>query len=259
MLDAELATRDLALEELRSSTSATDATHAELVLSLANEVRRADALKEQLAAVEQQHLELSNTSQANRSELEQRLADIEALSLELDEQIIAAEQLGAVPSVSEQTRAGLEQRLRRAEEQLRTAKNTRGTLTAQLAQMSAVSIELEALSAEGEALSRAVRASEQAMLELDGKLSLAEGEFVPREPGLDTVGCSSDVAPAARAQAHLIFFQSAGGYELIEREGHPPPEGSKVELPTGPMQVVRRVARSPYPDNALPCAYLTPA
>ncbi len=110
-LEAELARRDLALEELRSSTSATDATHAELVLSLANEVRRADALKEQLVAVEQQHLELSNTSQANRSELEQRLGQageqVAMLEAELARRDLALEELRSSTSATDATHAEL--------------------------------------------------------------------------------------------------------------------------------------------------------
>ena len=61
-------------------------------------------------------------------------------------------------------------------------------------------------------------------------------------------------APAGRwdaAESHLVFFQGADGYELVERSGPPPSEGSSVG-----EQIVARVASAPIPGSALPCAYL---
>ena len=60
--------------------------------------------------------------------------------------------------------------------------------------------------------------------------------------------------PAGRwdsAESHLVFFQGPDGYELVERSGPPPSEGSSVDA-----QIVARVASAPIPGTALPCAYL---
>jgi hypothetical protein len=63
-----------------------------------------------------------------------------------------------------------------------------------------------------------------------------------------------EAAPAGRwagAESHLVFFQGAEGYELVERPGPPPTEGSTVG-----EQTVARIASAPIPGTALPCAYL---
>ena len=60
--------------------------------------------------------------------------------------------------------------------------------------------------------------------------------------------------PAGRwdaAESHLVFFQGPDGYELVERSGPPPSEGSSIDA-----QIVARVASAPIPGSALPCAYL---
>jgi len=60
--------------------------------------------------------------------------------------------------------------------------------------------------------------------------------------------------PAGRwdtAESHLVFFQGPDGYELVERSGPPPSEGSSIG-----EQIVARVASAPIPGSALPCAYL---
>jgi len=60
--------------------------------------------------------------------------------------------------------------------------------------------------------------------------------------------------PAGRwdaAESHLVFFQGAEGYELVERSGPPPSEGSTVD-----SRLVARIASAPFPGSALPCAYL---
>ena len=62
------------------------------------------------------------------------------------------------------------------------------------------------------------------------------------------------MVPAGRwdaAESHLVFFQGKDGYELHERSGPPPIEGSKVG-----QQQVARVSSAPFPGSALPCAYL---
>ena len=61
----------------------------------------------------------------------------------------------------------------------------------------------------------------------------------------------------ADAQKHLVFVWKTSGYELVERSGEAPPQGTEVE--EGEKRfVVTRVAASPLPGDARPCAYLQP-
>ena len=48
------------------------------------------------------------------------------------------------------------------------------------------------------------------------------------------------------------------GYELVQREGEPPPVGSIVELDGQGRWVVNRIGQSPLPQDRRPCAYLLP-
>jgi chromosome segregation ATPase len=65
-----------------------------------------------------------------------------------------------------------------------------------------------------------------------------------------------DAAPSvAPASSHLVFLQLAGGYELVERAGPPPPRHSPVEFPElcdGAL-VVAGSRPSPFPDDTRPC------
>jgi hypothetical protein len=59
---------------------------------------------------------------------------------------------------------------------------------------------------------------------------------------------------------YLLFISRSTGYELVEREGEPPPVGSEVELDegAGARFVVSKIAPSPLPQDDRPCAYLQP-
>jgi hypothetical protein len=63
--------------------------------------------------------------------------------------------------------------------------------------------------------------------------------------------------PPGMAGTHILFVSRPTGYELIEREGDPPPPGSQVELEEngGAFEVVK-VAPSPLPSDQRLCAYL---
>ena len=54
---------------------------------------------------------------------------------------------------------------------------------------------------------------------------------------------------------HLLFVWKPTGYELHERDGEPPAVGSEVEL-DGRRERVSKIAPSPLPGDARPCAYL---
>ena len=57
-------------------------------------------------------------------------------------------------------------------------------------------------------------------------------------------------------QTHCLFVSKPTGYELLNREGEPPPVGSIVELEGQGRWVVNRVSASPLPQDRRPCAYL---
>jgi hypothetical protein len=60
---------------------------------------------------------------------------------------------------------------------------------------------------------------------------------------------------AAPASSHLVFLQLADGYELVERDGPPPPRHSPLEFPDlfdGAL-VVAGSRPSPFPGDTRPC------
>ena len=59
--------------------------------------------------------------------------------------------------------------------------------------------------------------------------------------------------------SHCLFVSKPTGYELVDREGVPPPVGSIVELDGQGRWVVNRISQSPLPQDRRPCAYLLPA
>jgi hypothetical protein len=59
------------------------------------------------------------------------------------------------------------------------------------------------------------------------------------------------------AGKHLLFVSKPSGYELVERDGAPPEIGSEIEVgDDGHRFTVAKVAPSPLPEDARPCAYL---
>jgi hypothetical protein len=57
--------------------------------------------------------------------------------------------------------------------------------------------------------------------------------------------------------AYVLFVWTPSGYELREREGEPPSVGAEVEE-SGGRFTVAKLAPSPLPGDARPCAYLQP-
>ena len=68
-----------------------------------------------------------------------------------------------------------------------------------------------------------------------------------------------DSARMAAQSGHCLFVSKPTGYELLDREGEPPPVGSTVELDDDGSWVVNRISQSPLPQDRRPCAYLLPA
>ena len=54
---------------------------------------------------------------------------------------------------------------------------------------------------------------------------------------------------------HLLFIWKPSGYELREADGEVPAVGSRVEVDDREEQVIK-IAPSPLPHDARPCAYL---
>lgn len=180
-MQAELAARDAAIEQLKESVATIEAGRAELEQALAHEVERGAAFRAELAA--------AGASETVSSELEERLSTLEAET---------EERLEAAGSELESVRTKLEA-------ELAAAQDRAATLEADVASRDAEIAELRAV-------------------------------------------------PAGRwdsAESHLVFFQGAEGYELHERSGPPPSEGSRVGA-----QIVARISAAPLPGSALPCAYL---
>ncbi|MBA2461371.1 MAG: hypothetical protein H0V45_06355 [Actinobacteria bacterium] len=68
-------------------------------------------------------------------------------------------------------------------------------------------------------------------------------------------------AAPAEASSHLVFVQLADRYELVERDGPPPPRNAALELPelgNGAL-VVAGLRRSPLPGDMRPCVVAEPA
>lgn len=259
-MQAELTARDASIEQLQASVATIEAGRAELERALANEVERGTAMRAELAA--------AGTSESVRAEFEQRLAGLE------DE---VAERLKGAAAEFESSRAGLEQQLAEARERvtlleadiatrdasIEELRASAATVEAELAGASEpVRVELEQRLAglEAELAERlkaaaadfeAVRvALEQQLTEAHERVASLQAEVATREAEI----AERSVVPAGRwdsAESHLVFFQGKDGYELHERSGPPPIEGSKVG-----QQQVARISSAPFPGSALPCAYL---
>ena len=261
-MQAELTARDASIEQLKASVATIEAGRAELERALANEVERGTAMRAELAA--------AGASPSVRAELEQRLAGLE------DE---VAERLKGAAAEFESSRVGLEQQLSEARERV-------ASLEADIATRDASIEELRASAATVEAELASAGDSESVRIELEQRLAALEGELAERlkaaaadfetvRVGLEqqlteaherVASLQAEAAaraaeleeraavPAGRwdsAESHLVFFQGKDGYELHERSGPPPIEGSKVG-----QQLVARISSAPFPGSALPCAYL---
>jgi hypothetical protein len=223
-LRAELAARDSAIAELEQRLAEAQTPSPSVddprLAQLADERERLQAeLAARDASIEQLQASVA-TVEAGRSELERALAD------EVERGASIRAEVAAV-GASESVRAELEERL--------------------------AVLEAEA----AERLTAAATEFELARAGLDQQLATAlehvaalEAELTRRDADIAEL----EIVPAGRwddAESHLVFFQGADGYELVERSGPPPTEGSSVG-----DRVVARISSAPIPGSALPCAYL---
>ena len=62
----------------------------------------------------------------------------------------------------------------------------------------------------------------------------------------------------ASEHSYCLFISKPTGYELLNREGDPPPVGSVVEIEGQGRWEVNRISASPLPQDRRRCAYLLP-
>ena len=88
------------------------------------------------------------------------------------------------------------------------------------------------------------------------QLKELQAAFAEQQPATDG-DADGQVPEPAR---HLMFVPTAAGYVLVERESPPPLRGSSVTVPEAGDAAfhVTKIARSPLPFDARPCAYLQP-
>ena len=257
-LRQELAERNIAPAEKRVAKPVSHRSRVPLERALTAEMDRTRSLKSELVATEQRRLHLAASLETNRAELKHQLAQVEALTLELSIQIVISERFIASGSANQEARQMLERRVCVARAQRRAAEESQETLRERLAQTSGMSDALDAVSAETDALRRSILASEQSALDLEQQLSAVIRVPEQRDAGGTAAHIGLEAEPWSGAHAHLIFFQSADGYQIVQREGSPPAKGSTVETPAGQRQIVVRITGSLYPGTTLPCAYLIP-
>jgi len=263
-MQAELAARDAAIEQLHASRVTVESARAELERSLASAVEQAATLRAEVMAV--------GASESASVELEERLAALEAeregLRAELAARDTSIEQLEASRATVEAGRAELEQALAHEAQQAAALRAEVAAAGATASQRVEFDERLASLGAEAadrfmaaaaefesarEGLDRQLAAAYERAGSLEAELARRDAEIaeIAQVPEIEVAPAPAPVGRWDAAESHLIFFQGSGGYELVERPGPPPSEGSSVGT-----QIVARIASAPIPGSALPCAYL---
>jgi hypothetical protein len=226
-LEADLVTRDASIQELQANVATAE---AELAAAGASDAVRIE-LEQQIAGLEADiadRLKAAATdSEAVRVALEQQLVEARERAASLEADLVTREAELAAAGASDSARIELEQQI--------------AGLEADIAER------LKAAATDSEAVRVAL---EQQLADAHERVALLQAEGATREAEL----AKRSAAPAGRwdsAQSHLVFFQGKEGYELHERSGPPPIEGSKIG-----RQMVARISSAPFPGSALPCAYL---
>ena len=217
-LEAELA------EARRPVETVEDPRVAQLEAELAEARRPVETVEDPRVA--QLEAELAEARRPVETVEDPRIAQLEAERDALRSQL--AEAQTSVESVEDPRLEELAARCEGLQAQLAAGTAAFEELERKLAELEAGRTDLE------HALAREVERGETARLEL------ADRQAAP--------------APAGRwdaAESHLVFFQGSDGYEMHERKGPPPAEGSQVG-----KQIVARIASAPIPGSKLPCAYL---
>jgi DNA repair exonuclease SbcCD ATPase subunit len=240
--DADLEARDQVtreLEEQRAKLAAAEHQLAEGARELAALAAAREAELESHAEELRGHAEiaaeLEEQQQAKLAAVEQRLAErereLEALAADRDRR--RAQAVGFVRRMRMR-----DEELAQRHDQVRVLEEATGALRDQVERLVG---DVEGCDAEIERLRSAnMRRRAQA------------ARFVARIRRPAREDAAPSVVPAA---SHLVFLQLAGGYELVERAGPPPPRNSPVEFPElcdGAL-VVAGSRPSPFPGDTRPC------
>ena len=271
-MQAELTARDASIEQLQASVATIEAGRAELERALANEVERGTAMRAELAAAgtsESVRAEFEQRLRGRRAAVRREHWPRSELRARGMRRVRLIEELRAsAATVEASLLRGCTEPL---EQQLTEARERVASLEADIATRDASIEELRASAATVEAELAAAGATEPARIELEQRLAGLEAELAERlkaaaadfeavrvaleqqltEAHERVASLQAEVAtreaeiaeqiavPAGRwdaAESHLVFFQGKDGYELHERSGPPPIEGSKV----GQQQVAAR-------------------
>jgi hypothetical protein len=248
-------------EKLQDDNARLAELRATLEQRLATESQRTASLERELADAKEEG--------SSGSELESRLADETRRVAELAAQLAARDAtIEEFEAVAESWQTGLAER----DVAIANFKAVADAWQTALAERDAAIAELrtardDALSqlrdAKGALAAAGVDETQLSELERERDAALAKlqaseaqlAELVAARAEAIVPAATPDAEPWAAADRHLVFFQGPDGYELVERDGPPPPAGAHVQLESG-VQVVARVAASPAPGRRVPCAYL---
>ncbi|HWN23168.1 MAG TPA: hypothetical protein VNP93_14425 [Gaiellaceae bacterium] len=125
--------------------------------------------------------------------------------------------------------------------------------------------EIGRLRDETERAGRALAAAEASAVERDRLLDELRRESERRRAQAARFlarlrNAAPEPAPAPPPEGHVVFVQLADRYELVEREGPPPPRNAVLELPElcDVAVVVAGLGSSPLPGDARPCVFVQP-
>ncbi len=241
---------------------------ATLRASLEEHQKALEAWKQSHAQLEERLAQAQQTAPvADDSRVSELEAERDALKAELETKLAETQQPAAVVEDS---------RVPELEAERDSLKGERDSLKAELAvaQKPAPPVadpRLNQLIADRESLQADLTARDTSIAELEASRAEVETARAELEQALarevehvaavrteleelQSAAPAPEPEPAGRwdaAESHLVFFQGAEGYELVERPGPPPSAGSSID-----HLIVARVAPAPLPGTALPCAYL---
>lgn len=257
--------RAAALERELADRLPSGAPSDELEEALASEQSRVAALE---AAIE----DFKQTGEGWKAALAERDAAIVELVKARDDALAAiespaldAEELERIAAERDEALAKLAKADTAQGDALVELERARDDALAQLreakAELATRDAKLPELAAERDAAVEEVRTTKTQLDALEATLASQQAELESRNAEFDELLAKHQAAaetaadPWAAAESHLLFFQGAEGYELVERSGPPPAAGDLVEVPGGP-RLVARIASSPAPGPRIPCAYL---
>jgi uncharacterized protein (DUF3084 family) len=267
-MQAELAARDAAIEQLQASRAIVETERAELTRALASQVEQAATLRAEAMAV--------GASGSARVELEERLAVLEAeregLRAELAARDASIEQLEASRATVEAGRAELERALAHEAEQAAALRVEVAAVGASAAQREEFEERLTALgAAAAERLTAAaygVRVGSQrprsaARCGVQSVPAHSKPRLARRDAEIAEIGRSRRSRrrlhrPRAgrslgRCRVASPLLQGSGGCELVRRPGRRRAKARGVGT-----QIVARIASAPIPGGALPARTSSP-